>query len=81
MSNNKLENKQTLLWIGVAVVSALVAVATVAVILNRHFKKKQLRDNVECISYDFSPEEVAFDDEFGAENVIDVTEVFEQAEE
>ncbi len=77
MSENKTVNKQTLLWVGVAVVSALVAIVTVAVILRRYFGKKEQDKTVECISYDFSPEEVAFDDEFGAD-----TPVFtEQAEE
>ncbi len=80
MSENKCVNKQTLLWIGVAIVSALVAVATVLVVLRRYFKKEELCGDVECISYEFEPEELAFDDEFGADNVIDVTEVIEEAD-
>ena len=80
MSNKKCVSKQTLLWIGVAVVSALVAVATVVVILRRYFKKEELCGDVECISYEFEPEELEFDDEFGADNVIDVTEVIEEAD-
>ena len=80
MSENKC-NKQTLLWIGVAIVSALVAAATVAVVLRRYFKKEELCGDAECISYDFEPEELEFDDEFGADNVIDVTEFIDQAEE
>ena len=81
MSDQKTVNKQTLLWIGVAIVSALVAAATVAVVLRRYFKKEELCGDTECISYDFEPEELEFDDEFGADNVIDVTEFIDQAEE
>lgn len=81
MFEDKCMNKQTLHWIGVAVVSALVAAVTVALVLRRYFKKEELCGDAECISYDFAPEELAFDDEFGADNVIDVTEVLDQVEE
>ena len=81
MSEQKPENKQTLLWIGVAIVSALVAIVTVAAVLRRYFKKEELCGDAECISYEFEPEDLAFDDEFGGDNVIDVTAAIDQAED
>lgn len=79
------EKKQGWIWIVVAVVSALVAAATVIVLLKKFLKKDELED-VECISYDFEPEELAFDDEFVPEDsdaIIDeiVDEIKEEAKE
>ena len=75
------KKKQGWIWIVVAVVSALVAAATVIVLLRKHLKKEEFED-VECITYDFEPEELAFDDEFlpeDADTVID--EIVEAVEE
>ena len=81
MNEKKCVSKNTLLWIGVAVMSAFVAIGTVVVVLRHIFKKEEFCEDVECISYDFEPEELEFDDEFGAENIVDAAEAIEEADD